>query len=168
MQKVDIQALAKYLTLRFEVEGECLTPAKLQKLLYYVQAWHLVHTYGHPLFEDQPQAWVNGPVYTSIYGLYKGHQMYDCISSNGLDGADATQAALETAYKALGLDEKQADIVESVIRSYGFLPSNKLISMTHSEAPWADAREGLSPVDRSNKRIEHSAMREYYSKRIAG
>ncbi|WP_307850044.1 MULTISPECIES: type II toxin-antitoxin system antitoxin SocA domain-containing protein [unclassified Saccharopolyspora] len=38
-----------------------MTAMKLQKLVYYSQAWHLVWD-ERPLFDEPVQAWANGPV----------------------------------------------------------------------------------------------------------
>ena len=43
---------------------------KLQKLLYYAQAWHLA-LYGEPLFRDRIEAWVHGPVVPPVFGAFK-------------------------------------------------------------------------------------------------
>lgn len=167
MTRTPIEKMSSYLVLRFQVEGSCITPAKLQKLLYYIQAWHLVHTDGDPLFEDQPQAWVNGPVYSKVFGIYsRNYQMYDCIQTGNVQGADQMQKDMEEAFGDLHLNAKQIDIVESVIQGYGFMDTNKLIRMTHGEAPWADARNGLSPVQKSEKPISHATMKAYYSARL--
>lgn len=39
---------------------------KLQKLLFYSHAWHLA-LFGHPLFEEDFEAWPWGPVVRDIY-----------------------------------------------------------------------------------------------------
>src|SRR5665213_2316970 len=39
---------------------------KLQKLVYYCQAWHLVWD-GVPLFKARIEAWANGPVVPKLY-----------------------------------------------------------------------------------------------------
>src|SRR5450756_3169344 len=44
---------------------------KLQKLVYYCQAWHLVWE-ENPLFDDPIQAWANGPVVRSLYDRHRG------------------------------------------------------------------------------------------------
>ncbi|MDP9903234.1 Panacea domain-containing protein [Arthrobacter bambusae] len=49
-----------------------MTTMKLQKLVYYCQAWHLVWE-GHALFPEVIQAWASGPVCTALYELHKGH-----------------------------------------------------------------------------------------------
>ncbi len=38
-----------------------MTTWKLQKLVYYSKAWHLVWE-GEPLFPEHIEAWANGPV----------------------------------------------------------------------------------------------------------
>lgn len=43
-----------------------VTTMKLQKLVYYCQAWSLVWD-EQPLFEDDFQAWANGPVCPALF-----------------------------------------------------------------------------------------------------
>lgn len=49
-----------------------ITPLKLQKLLYYAQAWSLVFR-GKALFYEDIEAWVHGPVIPLVYQRYKHH-----------------------------------------------------------------------------------------------
>jgi uncharacterized phage-associated protein len=44
---------------------------KLQKLVYYSQAWHLVWD-SEPLFEERIEAWANGPVVPELYKVHRG------------------------------------------------------------------------------------------------
>lgn len=53
---------------------EPLTVWKLQKLLYYCQAWSLVWN-EKPLFKEPIFAWASGPVVREVYEKYKG-QLY--------------------------------------------------------------------------------------------
>ena len=50
--------------------GSFISNLKLQKLLYYAQAWHLA-IYDTRLFPERFQAWVHGPVIPEIYHRYK-------------------------------------------------------------------------------------------------
>lgn len=43
---------------------------KLQKLCYYSQAWHLAWT-GNPIFEEDFEAWANGPVCPEFIDINK-------------------------------------------------------------------------------------------------
>lgn len=49
-----------------------MSAVKLQILVYYCQAWHLVRDCGQ-LFPEEFQAWANGPVCPALYELHKGH-----------------------------------------------------------------------------------------------
>lgn len=65
----DIKMVARYIALSLLTKQMTVSPLKLQKLLYYAQAWSMVF-FGRQrqLFADVPQAWVNGPVYPTICG----------------------------------------------------------------------------------------------------
>ena len=48
----------------FDYSGDLITNKKLQKLLYYVEAWNLV--YKSSLIDDDFEAWVHGPVVPDV------------------------------------------------------------------------------------------------------
>ena len=50
--------------------GEWITNLKLQKLVYYAQAWHLA-IYSKPLFNTDFEAWVHGNVIHDLYSECK-------------------------------------------------------------------------------------------------
>ncbi|MDP2247969.1 MAG: DUF4065 domain-containing protein, partial [Nitrosomonadales bacterium] len=62
--------VARYIIRKFQDAGDPVTNLKLQKLLYYVQGWHL-GIYNTPAFEDDFQAWVHGPVVPSTFQEYR-------------------------------------------------------------------------------------------------
>src|ERR1700730_81854 len=51
-------------------QGE-MSAMKLQKLVYYSQAWSLVWD-DEPLFDDAIEAWANGPVVRALYARHRG------------------------------------------------------------------------------------------------
>ena len=53
---------------------DSMTHKKLQKLCYYAQAWYCALYDGSPLFEDEIQAWVHGPVVPSLYPVYADYK----------------------------------------------------------------------------------------------
>ena len=120
---------------------------KLQKLCYYSQAWSLAWT-ERPLFEEDFEAWTNGPVCRQLFFAHKG--LFE-ISEDELSQGD---------YNALTSDEQ--DTVNIVIRDYGDMDPSELREQTHVEDPWKNARAGLSTWDRGDRIIEKSAMGEYY------
>ena len=58
-----------------------ITNMKLQKLMYYAQAWHLA-VIGDELFSDDFQAWIHGPVIPALYDKYKAYQWNPIIRND--------------------------------------------------------------------------------------
>lgn len=123
-----------------------MTTWKLQKLLYYSQAWHLVWD-DEPLFEGRIEAWANGPV---VRPLYKHHRGSFSISE--WSWGDPAQLA-----------GNERDTIDAVLTGYGDLTGRQLSHLTHAEAPWRDARGNLGPTDRSDAEITTEAMAEFYA-----
>lgn len=163
----NIQDVAKYVGLSSTTKGLSISPLKLQKLLYYIQAWFMVF-YGrdNTLFRDVPQAWVNGPVYPAIYHIYKNKaaNMCDHLDSSVFYNGDALEG-LAMLTHTLGLNADQFETLESVIMMYGKQSQNQLIWLTHSELPWASARNGLAPFEKSEREISLDTMYSYYLER---
>ena len=125
-------------------QGE-MTAMKLQKLVYYSQAWSLVWD-EQPLFDEEIEAWANGPVVRSLYAQHRGH--FRVSDWNGDPGK---------------LSEVQRETILKVLEFYGPMPAQVLSDLTHSEEPWIKARTGLAIGDRGSRVISHSDMVEYYS-----
>lgn len=125
-----------------------LTHMKLQKLVYYAQAWSLVWDEA-PLFSERIEAWANGPVVPPLFFKFKGV-------------FTVTRGMLDTGTSE-NLSPEQRDTIDRVADFYGPKDPQWLSDLTHMEAPWSDARRGLSPGDRSSKEIMHAALAEYYS-----
>lgn len=159
-----IQDIARYIGLTSLIKGLSVSPLKLQKLLYYVQAWYMVF-YGkeNVPFSEKPQAWVNGPVYPSIYHMYKDKAVNMCDhlrESAFYDGKPEDGLAELTSGMKLDFE-----LLESIILLYGSKTQNDLIFMTHSEKPWVEKREGLRPFDRSERELSLDTMYDYYKER---
>jgi uncharacterized phage-associated protein len=123
-----------------------MSAMKLQKLLYYSQAWGLVWD-EKPLFDARVEAWANGPVVPEIYQRHRGIFMLGKSWSKGDPEA---------------LDQDERETVTAVLDYYGDKSSLWLSNLTHREDPWLHARTGLAPGERGNQEITHAAMEEYY------
>lgn len=122
-----------------------MTAMKLQKLVYYSQAWSLVWD-ERPLFVDRIEAWANGPVSPLLYAHHSGQFTVSQIPSGDQSALDGD------AQRTVG----------AVLKYYGDQPAQWLSDLTHLEAPWKDARGDLPEGARSNKEITPAAMAEYY------
>jgi uncharacterized phage-associated protein len=121
-----------------------MTAMKLEKLVYYSQAWHLVWE-EKPLFPDRIEAWANGPVCPVLYAQHRGEFRVDRWTGN----PDA-------------LEDDELESIDVVLTGYGEVSAHELSEMTHRESPWRDARGGLGPGERSNAEITPAAMFAYY------
>ena len=122
-----------------------MTTWKLQKLVYYSQAWGLVWD-NEPLFTDRIEAWANGPV---VPNLYKEHRGKFLISR--MRGGDPDN-----------LLDYERETIDVVLDTYGDNSPQWLSDRTHREPPWREAREGMSAGERGNVQITIAAMADYY------
>lgn len=125
-----------------------ISAMKLQKLVYYCQAWSLVWD-DDPLFEETIQAWANGPVVPELYQEHKG--LFK-VNSETFPNGNPSQ-----------LLSSQSETIDVVLEYYGDKPSQWLSDLTHAEAPWRNARQGLSASERGNQEITWAEMAEYYN-----
>ena len=122
-----------------------MTAMKLEKLVYYSQAWSLVWD-ERPLFSARIEAWANGPVVPKLYRWHRGQ-----FNLRGCSEGDPSN-----------LTNDQRETIDGVLRFYGDKPSMSLSELTHRERPWREARAGLRPGERGNREITLDSMARYY------
>ncbi len=121
--------------------------AKVQKLLYYCQGWHLAH-YGEPMFDERIEAWKEGPVVARLW-------------------ADEEHARSTPRPQDVGASH--LDVLEYVLERYGSETGAQLIDRTHAEAPWKSIADsaGWAPA-KPSATIEHEALRASFAADLAG
>lgn len=169
MKTIDIEDFAQYIGISMLMKGLSVSPLKLQKILYYQQAWHMVE-FGrnNTLFDCAPQAWVNGPVYPDIYHIYKDTVPGMCDHlrlEHFIKGDEIAEDKARSLVLNMQLSKDEVELSDKVMMLYGSRTQNQLILMTHSEKPWSEKREGLSPFDYSDKEISLDTMYRYYKER---
>ena len=122
-----------------------ITNLKLQKLLYYAQAWYLVF-HDKTLFSEDLEAWVHGPVVARVFGEFKQYRWASIDCAGNPPEADAVRAHLS-----------------EVLRVYGGHTATQLERLTHQELPWREARGSLPPDEPSRNVISLKTMKDYYS-----
>ena len=129
--------------------GDVMTHLKLQKLVYYAQAWSLVLR-GHELFDGAIEAWVNGPVCPQVWSEYK---MYP----------DKTPIPRPDNFTEKLLSKDELNLLNLITNTYGNFTASKLWKLSHTEYPWRDARRGIAKDCSSRQVILPELMKEYYS-----
>lgn len=111
------------------------------------EAWHLAWT-GNPIFEEDFEAWANGPVCPELFHAHQG--------KFSVDIDDFSKGTSEN------LTDDEKDSVNVVLRDYGDMEPYDLRELSHSEAPWKDARNGLPEGVKCKTVITKESMGEYY------
>lgn len=142
----EIEVISKYII----AIGKEITPLALQKILYYAQGFYKAF-FGKFLFEDDCQAWVHGPVYVNIYEKYKEFKSGNILVDIDYDIEDII------------VDEKR-EILDVIIKYFGYYNGKALEKMSHYETPWINARKGLLPSENSNNIISKEDIKEYFEK----
>ncbi|MCD7708971.1 MAG: DUF4065 domain-containing protein [Clostridiales bacterium] len=121
---------------------------KLQKLCYYAQAWELAWT-DNPLFEEEFEAWANGPVCRE---LYNEHRKKYWVTEEDIRKGNPDN-----------LSQENKDDIDIIIRDYGSMEPWELREQTHCEDPWRIARGDISASERCSNTIPKESMAEYYA-----
>ncbi|MCK5799657.1 MAG: DUF4065 domain-containing protein [Deltaproteobacteria bacterium] len=125
-----------------------MTAMKLQKLVYYAYAWHLVWE-GEKLFDERIEAWANGPVVRELYKVHRGQFK--------------VKELLKGDSNAIARNKPVKSSVDAVLKFYGDKTPFFLSELTHSEEPWKKARKGLGVGEHGRKKIKDAWMEQYYS-----
>jgi uncharacterized phage-associated protein len=148
-KKLPVELIADYFIWKANQENKPITNKKLQKLLYYSQAWSIVIN-KHPLFKEKIEAWVHGPAVRSVYFNFREFGFHpikkDVLKKN-----------------IRGVNEKMKKFLDEIWKVYGKHDAQYLELLTHNEKPWQEARQGLGASESSDNEISLDMMKEYYS-----
>lgn len=148
MKALDV---GKYFILLSNQGNKPITNKKLQKLVYYAQAWSLVLN-NKKLFNEPIEAWVHGPAVRSLYVQYKNYG-FNSITEQVDEGS-------------IKISDEDKKLLDEVWKVYGKLDAGYLEMLTHSEKPWQDARDGLQSSENSDNEITPKAMKSFYSAKL--
>ncbi|MCU4155224.1 DUF4065 domain-containing protein [Carboxylicivirga sp. A043] len=116
---------------------------KLQKMLYYMQGFHLAY-FDTPLFDEEIEAWMYGPVVPSVYDNFK-------INGN---------AGIEYTGDVITLSPEEEALFNEVYRVYSEFSAIGLMNRTHSESPWQSVDTGVGSI------IPKETMHAFFKTRL--
>ena len=120
-------------------------PLKLQKLLYLAQGYSYAF-HDRPLFNDELEGWVHGPVVRDVYYMFKDYQF------NSID----------ISFEINELDDEAIDVLNYVIDNFSKYDAKYLEKLSHEQEPWILSRDGLDPDERSDKTISKESISNYF------
>jgi len=151
--KTTASDVANYFLYLANINNKDLTNKKLQKLIYYAQAWFLVLN-NRNLFDDKIEAWIHGPAVSKLFLKFRKRFGFEPIKVK-ID---------QNIEKKFTDDEKE--VIHEVWRVYGKCSDEYLEKLVHSELPWQKARKGLSLAEPSSREISTVLMKVYYDERL--
>lgn len=121
-------------------EREGITNLKLQKVLYFAQAYYLSKI-GKPLFSDSIEAWEYGPVVPDVYRKFRH--------------SGSNPIICEEDKSSLSNEDKET--LKNVWGTFGGYSASKLVDITHAHTPWKEANKSADRI------ISNKAIKEYYA-----
>jgi uncharacterized phage-associated protein len=129
--------------------GDVVTSLRLQRLLYFAQAWFLALNGGKALFTDAIEAHENGPAIPSV-----------SVRFSGFGAGPITHSLGAWVYpKAL------TDHIAELMEAYGHLSSYDLERLSKEDLPWKSARAHAS-IGCPYPWISVDIMRDFYKLRL--
>ncbi|EIX4507253.1 DUF4065 domain-containing protein [Escherichia coli] len=126
--------------------GDVITPLKLQKLVFYADAWYMALNDGSELIGDQFEAWIHGPVVRDLYARF----------------ADYKWRAIDEMTEKPDIPDSVVSHLEEVYGVFGGYTAYQLEQLTHQEKPWKEARKGIPDGVPCKNLIDKKVTEDFY------
>lgn len=145
---MDIQHVCDYIIVSTEGTCKALSVLTLQRLLYFVQGWHLAF-YSGPFFEGRFQAWAQGPI---------NRKIYDRFASRPLD-SQVSLADVSKGFDVTSVSQDKSNHIRSVLEAYARCEDSDFSEIINKDAPWFEARRGC--LEYCQREIEEDKIRRF-------
>lgn len=155
MKPYDVNTIVDYVIMSLNGD-ECfsLINLKLQKLIYYIQAWSLGIN-KQKMMDARFEAWVHGPVCRQLYERLKPTKsLYSTISIEDVQNKEAMNE----------IDPEDREFVNYILENFARYSGPQLETMTHKELPWIEARGNAGPMEHCENQISEDTMSSFYGK----
>jgi uncharacterized phage-associated protein len=122
-----------------EEEREGISNLKLQKVLYFAQAYYLAKL-GRPIFIEELEAWQFGPVVPEVYRKFKHYGNKPIIFEDDKST----------------ISEEDREVLKMVWDEFGGYSASRLVDIVHSHAPWKEASISVDKI------ISQKTIKDYY------
>ena len=138
-----------------------LSNLKLQKILYFIQAYYLSKTEAkEPCFKERIVAWDFGPVVPIAYHEFKrfGSTNIPRVTTYiEIDENDFWQSKV-VKYSDDVIKDCDKELINKLVDNFAKFSTTRLVQITHNQSPWIDAhRQG------NNQEITVEAIRSYFN-----
>lgn len=138
----DVLDVSRYIINYCNEKGYPISNLKLQKLLYFVQAYFLVKL-PEPCFEEEIVAWALGPVVVEAYKEFKefGSNNIPTVRyyfSKKINNEGSVFQPNLILYQS-DISENDKTVLKNILNTYGGYPASRLVEITHRQDPWKNA-----------------------------
>ncbi|SFV10321.1 Panacea domain-containing protein [Pseudoduganella namucuonensis] len=135
-----------------------LSPMKLQKLLFYVQSWHLAKQ-GRPLIDDFFCRWKYGPVIPSLYHEFKEYGP-NPITAYGGHIVEEEGALTKRRPIVSEQDTRTWELIDEILAEYGAYSGSTLSTMTHEKDSAWSTSGGVDGNPIPNDMLREATLRD--------
>lgn len=131
---------------------------KLQKLLYFVQAFFLINDHL-PCFAEQIEAWDFGPVVPEIFEEYERYGGLDIPAiTYHVRFAENLWDSERIYYDNSVITDKDKEMIRAVVDEFASFSATELVKLTLLQDPWINAYASACKME-----IKPDAIKEYFS-----
>lgn len=147
----------KATTIANEIVRQChkngfdVSNLKLQKLLYFVQAYSLAE-FDEPIFSQKIEAWEYGPVIPEVYQYFKIYGPNPIPENHYFSRIDQSERSSLTSNAKTSVSE--------ILKQLGSLDAFELVKISHEDgSPWHQVYNAkVSGIE-----ISRQSIKDYYS-----
>lgn len=147
MAVANLNSVADYLLCFAQEHGDLITPLKLQKMVFYADAWYMALNDGEPLIDDHFEAWVHGPVSRSLYSRFSDYKWRPITAEISCPAE---------------LSDDVKNHLNEIYDIFGGFDAYELERMTHNEDPWLHARNGIPNDEPCTTLIDKGVTADFY------
>ena len=155
-----VMDIARYIINYSNEKEYSISNLKLQKLLYFVQAYFLAFTQSHePCFNERIEAWDFGPVVPSVYREFKqfGSSTIPPVKSYLECSTDNIWSVQKKLFSDDVIDQKNREIIGEIVDKFASYSAGELVDLTHNQKPWKSAYQPFL-----NREITKKSIKEYF------
>lgn len=151
--------ICRYVVNISDTELNGISNLKLQKILYFIQAYFLIST-GKPCFSENIEAWDFGPVVPVAYHNFKqfGAMNIPSISTYLEYDSNNMWNVKRKVFNENIILEEDRNKIRNVLNIFKDYSATSLVDLTHNQAPWKNAY-----VPGMNNIITLDSIRRYFN-----
>lgn len=148
-------------------KGDPVTNKKLQKLLYFTNAWHLAYFDYSLIKDEESQAWRFGPVYTTSYHKFKAAKFEPInLKKHYKKFKDSPKELYNYFFSENKINNDQQNLIKTILFKYSGFSAYELEVISHNDPPWIQSRKGCGEFENCTNSISNKVISQAYKSKL--